>query len=376
MSSKLAATVLKGQDSVSPNGMTSGQDVYSGYGGLSSFANMTAIKARFPGKKYLIYDTHVSQVDVYDIEPGGGTAANAPAFFRQWKKVNLNKPGFYASLSGMGAVKSALTNAGITRDRYYLIVAEWDNSPAIPAGYDGKQYRNTAGFDSSSFYDYMWDSGATTVPPVNPYPTLALGATGDAVSTLQKRLNVWGVNPKLANVDGSFGALTEAAVKAFQAARKLPVTGVVDADDWTLLRTSPPGTPKPKPPASVKVPDVVGTSASRAHIVLHAARLGHQGGIPGNFIVSATVPAAGAAVSAGAVVRLTASAVPVLALNSTAPEFVKLAQLDLNKAGAGLVADGSFGLKTDTAVRVFQNSHRLTPDGVVGPATWATLGVL
>ena len=39
----------------------------------------------------------------------------------------------------------------------------------------------------------------------------------------------------------------------------------------------------------------------------------------------------------------------------------------------GLAQDGSFGPKTEAAVKEFQSSHGLTPDGVVGQKTWSLL---
>lgn len=54
-------------------------------------------------------------------------------------------------------------------------------------------------------------------------------------------------------------------------------------------------------------------------------------------------------------------------------DTVKAAQTALNKYGAGLEVDGSFGSLTDTAVKEFQKANGLTVDGVVGPTTWAWL---
>jgi N-acetyl-anhydromuramyl-L-alanine amidase AmpD len=52
---------------------------------------------------------------------------------------------------------------------------------------------------------------------------------------------------------------------------------------------------------------------------------------------------------------------------------VKLLQSKLNGKGANLGADGSFGPKTLSAVKNFQQSRKLTVDGIVGPLTWAAL---
>lgn len=53
---------------------------------------------------------------------------------------------------------------------------------------------------------------------------------------------------------------------------------------------------------------------------------------------------------------------------------VKALQALLNaKSGTNLVADGSFGAKTEAAVRAWQKATSLDVDGVVGPGTWKAL---
>ena len=47
----------------------------------------------------------------------------------------------------------------------------------------------------------------------------------------------------------------------------------------------------------------------------------------------------------------------------------------LNIKGFNLVVDGSFGLKTEDAVKDWQRNLSLGVDGVVGSQTWASLGV-
>jgi peptidoglycan hydrolase-like protein with peptidoglycan-binding domain len=112
--------------------------------------------------------------------------------------------------------------------------------------------------------------------------------------------------------DGAFGPKTEAAVKSFQRARGLTADGVVGPKTWAALN---------KPPAS-------------------------SGG-------------------SGPTLREGAKGEPVRALQK------RLNALGFN-AGT---ADGSFGPKTESAVKAFQRAKGLTADGVVGPKTWDKLGI-
>ncbi len=58
---------------------------------------------------------------------------------------------------------------------------------------------------------------------------------------------------------------------------------------------------------------------------------------------------------------------PTLRRGSTG-ERVKQVQ-----AAVGVAADGSFGAKTEAAVRIFQRAHGLVGDGIWGPQSWAAL---
>ncbi|HEY9721097.1 MAG TPA: peptidoglycan-binding protein, partial [Oscillatoriaceae cyanobacterium] len=64
-------------------------------------------------------------------------------------------------------------------------------------------------------------------------PTLKEGDTGAPVRALQQRLQKLGFNPQ--GIDGDFGPHTEAALKAFQKAKHLKVTGTADKQTWAAL---------------------------------------------------------------------------------------------------------------------------------------------
>lgn len=52
---------------------------------------------------------------------------------------------------------------------------------------------------------------------------------------------------------------------------------------------------------------------------------------------------------------------------------VEQVQVRLGAWSLAAKVDGCFGAATETAVKAFQELHRLTVDGIVGPATWAAL---
>ena len=54
-------------------------------------------------------------------------------------------------------------------------------------------------------------------------------------------------------------------------------------------------------------------------------------------------------------------------------QAVKTLQACLDVFGYGLAIDGSFGGKTETALKDFQKKHGLTVDGVCGKNSWNAL---
>lgn len=87
-------------------------------------------------------------------------------------------------------------------------------------------------------------------------PALAVGAHGHLVATVQADLRLAGYL-QVGPVDGSFGPQTEAALRAFQAAHRLQVTGSVDQATWKALvaqgKSASPSAAASRPAAPARV---------------------------------------------------------------------------------------------------------------------------
>ena len=153
--------------------------------------------------------------------------------------------------------------------------------------------------------------GSYYAPTVPDMPMLYSGCTGDAVKTLQEKLNAKGFDS--GNVDGIFGAKTYAAVTSFQKANSLGVDGIVGKLTWAKLYDA---TPVNVTPVTTQ---------------------------------------------------------PMLRTGSRGDAVRKLQEL-LNAKGytCGDV-DGIFGSKTYAAVLAFQKANGLAADGIVGSLTWGKL---
>lgn len=201
-------------------------------------------------------------------------------------------------------------------------------------------------------------------------PVLAIDSRGPAVTDLQNLLTNQGFNP--GPIDGKFGPRTDAAVRAFQTARSLPATGIVDAATWAALGG---GTT-----AGMRAGD-------RGDRVLELQRLlttaGYSPGPLDGVFGSKTTLATRAfqqAVSlpvTGIVDQTTwdrlAGGVVMMRRGSVGADVLevqnRLAAIGYPPRGL----DGKFGQLTEAAVRAFQGAFSLPVTGVVDQATLSAL---
>ena len=93
------------------------------------------------------------------------------------------------------------------------------------------QYAKGQNIDIRPYFDNI-AAPADDATPLGDPPTLRKGCNGLQVQTLQGRLNAHGYSLV---VDGAFGNKTDAALRSFQKAAGLPVTGVADHATWAEL---------------------------------------------------------------------------------------------------------------------------------------------
>ena len=218
------------------------------------------------------------------------------------------------------------------------------------------------------------------------FTTLRLGSRGYDVAELQGILRLLGYYTGA--IDGQFQESTATAVAAFQQAAGLEPDGVVGLNTWNRLLPAPAATaasPAASPSATPAAPIASPAESSAAPTLSPSTTPAASPAAPTPS--PATTPAVPAASlsplpSPTPVPSPTASPTPaasapvdfpVLRLGMRGPAVMRL-QERLRSAGVftGSI-DGVFGAQTQAAVQAAQRRLGLTPDGVVGPATWAAL---
>jgi len=151
-------SVLQGEDSTTATTETS-SDFYCYYTTGDFETASSAVKAKFPGKKYIGITTNYANIagaDVLDVENGAAIVDDAIDFVKDAKPPNLNLPTIYIEEANIAELKTTLTNAGIARDKYYLFQADWNDKDSVPSGVDIAQYENTSAYDKDVANSYVF----------------------------------------------------------------------------------------------------------------------------------------------------------------------------------------------------------------------------
>jgi peptidoglycan hydrolase-like protein with peptidoglycan-binding domain len=215
------------------------------------------------------------------------------------------------------------------------------------------------------------------------------GSRGGAASEINQILSALGYKTIASD---TFDNQTKTSVESFQIDYGLPVTGVADSDTYAVLRSvykarfpqlqitqpvtaTPPASVNTTTPATVTQTTTAGAPVAPPAVAAPVAP---------PAVAAPVAPPAVAAPSAAASVQprppvpapLPPEIVPraTLRLGVSGPLVRQLQEKLFNLGYFTGMPDGIFGQETFNAVRSFQYSHGLTPDGVVGSKTWLALG--
>ncbi len=197
-------------------------------GSVVEIPNQSVIQ---PKNQQKATSTEMSSVSSPDISP--------PEFSPQQENPHFNKPEIPASISTQEKLYiESLTNEGIANPEFF--------PPPFANPYSERHLDCPNNFRYSSVKNLRHsppqialishsDKDLTIDKPVIDSPTLPVlhfGDEGNAVRVLQRLLlcNLYAIK-----VDGNFGVLTEAAVKAFQNQHHIDVDGVVGEETWREL---------------------------------------------------------------------------------------------------------------------------------------------
>ncbi len=168
--------------------------------------------------------------------------------------------------------------------------------------------------------------GTESLGTLSGSPLLRQGSSGGEVPLLQELLNASGADLQ---VDGDFGPLTEAAVRAYQDENGLDVDGVVGSDTAGALNGFGGGPSEGGP--EEEAPEEEGPG-----VIPPVTAPDEEGQLTGD---------------------------PPLSRGAKGAPVSELQTL-LNTKGAGLVVDGDFGPRTERAVLGFEEANDLRADGI------------
>lgn len=161
-------------DSVTVTNLPEGFDVYGGYtDGL--YANMTALKARFPDKPLVGFTVFASDNfgDCLDVESGDATPDQAPGWIAARRLAGHPGPLVYCSESLWPTVRAAFSAQNVPEPGY--IIAAYPGSAGEGGMYPppavGHQFKDWGPYDESVVVDYLPGIDPAPVPPPPIPPT-------------------------------------------------------------------------------------------------------------------------------------------------------------------------------------------------------------
>jgi peptidoglycan hydrolase-like protein with peptidoglycan-binding domain len=239
-----------------------------------------------------------------------GLSGNSSVFGIEAENTGTGEPWGAAQLEAYYRCTAAMLEIAGRDATWVCVHKEWTSRKIDPYGINMNEFRVKVGVRLGKP-----QSPPGGYNPANPGTAgstgpLRLGSRGAEVRSLQNTLNFWGYDAGAA--DGVFGRKTEEAVKAHQRSLKIPADGV-----W-------------------------GPASQKAHEAFVRAMQAYV----------ASLPKQRPAVKKG-----------------WTGDYVVLLQTLLRLPRR----DGIFDVQVENAVKTFQVSRGLTPNGVVGEATWDML---
>lgn len=160
--------------------------------------------------------------------------AEQPASYARIAVTNASNPISFAYpfISTFYTYGTSINLNALVEAFRWLDMVKAMNDPEIGLGFEPDDYSMAAVRPGNQYALVITVVDKSSALAKN-YVELKKGSKGDAVKTLQERLNAAGYS--VGSVDGDFGGKTETAITNFQHDNLLPQTGALDLVTYTLL---------------------------------------------------------------------------------------------------------------------------------------------
>jgi Putative peptidoglycan binding domain len=245
-------------DSILTVNLPGGYPAYLGYTD-GFWPTVTELEKLFPHARLVSLTVRGGKAMGCDVESGDLTPAGGVQWADDAIRAGQFRPVIYASAStmvtgivpGLEKLKVPLASVRLISAHYGAgehvcgpSTCKYEQGGQVIPSMDGTQWTDTfagvngAAIDMSSLSDNFFCGP----PPASvswedelmaTISTVQQGSSGQAVRNWQGLLSAHGYSLAPDGIDGSFGAVTDAQTRSFQAASKLAQDGVVGPDTWT-----------------------------------------------------------------------------------------------------------------------------------------------